>query len=66
MTLEMLALFTANDNSRYREQFKGQLRTMFDNILLGDDPEGMLKIAEDEFIRANQVWGLMNSPDGAA
>jgi len=61
MTFEMLALFTANDNSRYREQFKGQLRTMFDNIiLLGDDPEVLLKICEDEFIRANQVWGLMN------
>lgn len=57
--------FFANDNTRYKERFKGELRTMFDNILLGDNPEEMLKICEDEFIRANQIWGVMNGIDRA-
>jgi hypothetical protein len=71
MSFDTLRIQTANDNppderAMFKMKFRGQIRVMFDNILTGECPEEMMIIAEEEYIRAHQIWVLINDPKGVA
>jgi hypothetical protein len=74
MSFDLLRIKCANDNppdghAMLKMRLRGLFRVMFDNILTGECPEEMMIIAEEEYIRANHIWELMNNngdgPDAA-
>lgn len=66
MTYQATQFFVANDNPNYKQEFRQRLRDMYDLVLKNGVDDEIVQISLEEAERANQVWGLMNGPDGAA